>query len=59
MHGKKEKTFLETCLSVLAQRNDLQKWKEDNIVSYGQRWFVDINDVLVNKKNVWRARILG
>jgi hypothetical protein len=31
MHGKKEKTFLETCLSVLAQRNDLQKWKEDSI----------------------------
>jgi hypothetical protein len=27
-------------LSVLAQRNDLQKWK-DNIVSYGQRWIVE------------------
>ena len=26
-------------LSVLAQRNDLQKWK-DSIVSYGQRWIV-------------------
>jgi hypothetical protein len=26
-------------LSVLAQRNDLQNWK-DNIVSYGQRWIV-------------------
>jgi hypothetical protein len=28
-------------LSVLAQRNDLQKWKEDSIVSYGQRWIVE------------------
>jgi hypothetical protein len=27
-------------LSVLAQRNDLQKWKEDS-VSYGQRWIVE------------------
>jgi hypothetical protein len=26
-------------LSVLAQRNDLQKWK--NSVSYGQRWIVE------------------
>ena len=26
-------------LSVLAQRNDLQRWK-DSIVSYGQRWIV-------------------
>jgi hypothetical protein len=28
-------------LSVLAQRNDLQKWKEDSIVSYGKRWIVE------------------
>jgi len=35
MNGKKG-TLLETCLSVLAQRNDLQAWKEDS-VSYGQR----------------------
>ena len=27
-------------LSGLAQRNDLQKWK-DSIVSYGQRWIVE------------------
>ena len=27
-------------LSVLAQRNNLQKWK-DSIVSYGQRWIVE------------------
>ncbi len=27
-------------LSVLAQRNDLQNWK-DSIVSYGQRWIVE------------------
>ena len=27
-------------LSVLTQRNDLQKWK-DSIVSYGQRWIVE------------------
>ncbi|HXT83348.1 MAG TPA: transposase, partial [Verrucomicrobiae bacterium] len=27
-------------LSVLAQKNDLQKWK-DSIVSYGQRWIVE------------------
>ncbi len=26
-------------LSVLAQRNDLQKWKDS--VSYGQRWIVE------------------
>jgi hypothetical protein len=25
-------------LSALAQKNDLQKWKEDSIVSYGKRW---------------------
>jgi hypothetical protein len=28
-------------LSVLAQRNDLQNWKEDSIVRYGQRWIVE------------------
>jgi hypothetical protein len=27
-------------LSVISQKKDLQKWKEDNIVSYGQRWIV-------------------
>jgi hypothetical protein len=27
-------------LSVISQKNHLQKWKEDNIVSYGQRWIV-------------------
>ena len=27
-------------LSVLSQKNDLQKWK-DSIVSYGQRWIVE------------------
>ncbi|MER5175983.1 MAG: transposase, partial [Candidatus Nitrosocosmicus sp.] len=27
-------------LSVLAQKNDLQKWK-DSIVIYGQRWIVE------------------
>ncbi len=27
-------------LSVISQKNDLQKWKEDSIVSYGQRWIV-------------------
>ena len=27
-------------LSALAQRNDLQRWK-DSIVSYGQRWIVE------------------
>ena len=27
-------------LSVLAQRNDLKRWK-DSIVSYGQRWIVE------------------
>ncbi|HXS59486.1 MAG TPA: hypothetical protein VN703_01585 [Candidatus Sulfopaludibacter sp.] len=38
-------------LSVLAQRNGLQKWK-DSIVSYGQRWFVDRNCVFLNKKKI-------
>ena len=28
-------------LSVLTQKNDLIKWKEDSIVSYGQRWIVE------------------
>ena len=27
-------------LSVLAQKNDLQKWK-DSIVSYGKRWIAE------------------
>jgi hypothetical protein len=25
----------------LAQRNDLQNWKEDSIVRYGQRWVIE------------------
>jgi hypothetical protein len=28
-------------LSVISQKNDLQKWKEDSIDSYGQRWIVE------------------
>jgi hypothetical protein len=27
-------------LSIISQKKDLQKWKEDSIVSYGQRWIV-------------------
>jgi DDE family transposase len=27
-------------LSAISQKKDLQKWKEDSIVSYGQRWIV-------------------
>ena len=27
-------------LSVMSQKNDLQKWK-DSIVNYGQRWIVE------------------
>jgi hypothetical protein len=27
-------------LSIISQKNDLQKWKEDSIVRYGQRWIV-------------------
>jgi hypothetical protein len=27
-------------LSAISQKNDLQKWKEDSIVSYRQRWIV-------------------
>ena len=34
----KKGNFLRN-LSVLAQRNDLQKWKDS--VSYGQRWMVE------------------
>ena len=36
--GLKKGNFLRN-LSVLAQRNDLQKWKDS--VSYGQRWIVE------------------
>ena len=37
---KKENFFRN--LSVLAQRNDLQKWKEDSSVSHnGQRWIIE------------------
>jgi hypothetical protein len=35
----------------LAQRNDLQKWK-DRVVSYGQRRIVCRNSVFLYKKNV-------
>ena len=38
-------------LSVIAQKNDLQRWK-DSIVSYGQRWIVYRNGILIYKKNV-------
>ena len=38
-------------LSVLAQRNDLQKWKDS--VRYGQRWMDCRNCVLMFKENVW------
>jgi hypothetical protein len=27
-------------LSIISQKNDLQKWKEDSIVRYGRRWIV-------------------
>jgi hypothetical protein len=27
-------------LSVISQKNDLQKWKEDSVI-YGQRWIVE------------------
>ena len=36
---KKGKNILRN-LAVIAQRNDLQRWK-DSIVSYGQRWIVE------------------
>ncbi len=36
-------------LSVLAQKNDIQKWKDS--VSYGQRWIVET--VLLFKEKVW------
>jgi hypothetical protein len=35
-----EKRNILRNLSVLAQRNDLQKWKEDS-ESYGQRWMIE------------------
>ena len=34
----KKDTFLETCW-VVAQKNDLQEWKDS--VSYGQRWIIE------------------
>ena len=40
-------------LSVLAQKNDLQKWK-DSIVCYGQRWIVE-TVFSCYKENVWRV----
>jgi hypothetical protein len=41
-------------LSVLAQKNDLQKWKEDSRVSYdGQRCGLYKLDLLY-KENIWR-----
>jgi len=34
-------------LSVLAQKNDLQKWKEDSSVSYdGQRWIIETRSLV-------------
>ena len=38
LDGKRE-TSLEIDKLVLAQRNDLQKWKDS--VNYGQRWIVE------------------
>ncbi len=37
LDGKKETIFRN--LAVLAQRNDLQKWKDS--VSYGKRWIAE------------------
>ena len=37
--GWKKGNILTKNLSVLAQRNDLQKWKDS--LSYGQRWIVE------------------
>ncbi len=39
-------------LSIISQKNDLQKWK-DSIVSYGQRWIVYRDRILIYKENVW------
>jgi len=39
LDGKKGRNILRN-LSVLVQKNDLQKWK-DNSVSYGKRWIVE------------------
>ncbi len=41
-------------LSVISQKKDLQRWKKDSIVSYGQRWIVHRNCVLIYnyKENV-------
>jgi hypothetical protein len=35
----KDSNFIRN-LSVISQNKDLQKWKEDSIVIYGQRWIV-------------------
>ena len=43
-------------LSVLAQRNDLQRWKDS--VSYGQE-MDGRNSVFVYKENVWRVCLFG
>ena len=37
--------------AVLAQRNDLQKWKDSTVI-YGQRWVVDRNSVFLDKKKI-------
>jgi len=50
----KKGNFLRN-LSVLAQRNDLQKWKDG--VIYGQRWIVET--VFSCIENVWRVCILS
>ncbi len=51
MNGKKE---IYRNLSIIAQKNNLQGWKEDSIVRYGQRWIVDRNCFLLYKENVWK-----
>ena len=43
---KKGRNFFRN-LSVLAQRNGLQKWKEDSSVSYdGQRWIIETRSLV-------------
>ena len=43
---KKGRNFFRN-LSVLAQKKDLQKWKEDSSVSYdGQRWIIETRSLV-------------
>ena len=45
LDGKKGNFFRN--LSVLAQKKDLQKWKEDSSVSYdGQRWIIETRSLV-------------